>query len=210
MTTIVSNKSFIDELPLELTTHIFSFLDPKDYLLIRRVCKGWKDLLTQRDLWKSFLLKKFGFQNQPDENFFISRVVTSYQQFIRSVKEFCSTVGDNQQGSLTCFFQSNFSDRINIIYGRNRSSIIPKPISDISDFYIFPTVNNDTDNRTSEQVIKAMEINRIPYSYIYMKANIPNEFIKRDEEHSETIHQYLSRKIVNIFSKLFGHNKTHF
>lgn len=49
----------INDLPVELLTYIFGFLDSKDVLNTALVCQGWNTTLTEQSLWRQFAIRDF-------------------------------------------------------------------------------------------------------------------------------------------------------
>ncbi|CAI2171106.1 8421_t:CDS:10 [Funneliformis geosporum] len=51
---------YINEIPIELITHIVSLLDPKELSTAAQVCKHWRWIITDDSCWKSAFIQFFG------------------------------------------------------------------------------------------------------------------------------------------------------
>ncbi|CAG8573692.1 10788_t:CDS:10 [Funneliformis caledonium] len=55
-----SDQCYINEIPIELFTHIVSLLAPKELSKAAQVCKHWRWIITDDSCWKSAFIQFFG------------------------------------------------------------------------------------------------------------------------------------------------------
>ncbi|GBB95240.1 hypothetical protein RclHR1_00250038 [Rhizophagus clarus] len=57
----INGRCYINEIPTEILTHIFSQLEPNELNAAAQICKHWRWIITDDSCWKIALIQFFGF-----------------------------------------------------------------------------------------------------------------------------------------------------